>query len=89
MHTRTTPSPSRIVSMAVNVGILALAFLFLTQRPAHAYLDPGTGSMVFQVLAGAALASLFAVKMFWLRIRTFVAATVLRRRPDADAVDPD
>jgi len=44
-----------------------------------AYLDPGTGSILFQALVGAALASLFTLKIFWSRVKNFVASTVLRR----------
>jgi hypothetical protein len=72
-------------SHAASVILAGLSFLFLTQREVYAYLDAGTGSMVFQILAGAVFASLFFIKMFWLRIKTFVASTVMRRRPeDAD-----
>jgi hypothetical protein len=44
-----------------------------------AYLDPGTGSILFQALLGAALASLFTLKVFWSRVKNFVTSTVLRR----------
>lgn len=36
---------------------------------AHAYLDPGTGSYLLQLLIGSALGGLYAVKLFWGRIR--------------------
>jgi hypothetical protein len=72
---------TRSVSFAANGALLAVSFLVFTQGEAYAYLDPGTGSVLFQVLAGAVLASLFAVKMFWYRIKLFVTATVLRRKP--------
>jgi hypothetical protein len=78
----------RLVSFAANSALLAVSFLVFTQGEAHAYLDPGTGSVLFQVLAGAVLASLFAVKMFWYRIKVFVTATIQRRKaehPDGDA----
>lgn len=73
---------TRSMSVATNVVVLAVSFLVFTQGEAHAYLDPGTGSMLFQVLVGALLASLFAVKMFWYRIKVFVTATVLRRKSE-------
>jgi len=40
--------------------------------PAYAYLDPGTGSFVIQILIGAVLSTFFAVKMFWKKITAFV-----------------
>lgn len=36
--------------------------------PAQAYLDPGTGSIVFQVAMGGLLAALAAAKLYWKRI---------------------
>ena len=37
-----------------------------------AYLDPGTGSIIIQVVIGVAVGGLFALKVFWNRIVTFV-----------------
>lgn len=33
-----------------------------------AYIDPGTGSFIIQVVVAVVAASLFGVKMFWRRI---------------------
>lgn len=38
---------------------------------AHAYIDPGSGSFIFQVLIGGLLAGGVAVKAFWRRIANF------------------
>jgi hypothetical protein len=37
-------------------------------RPAYAYLDPGTGSMLLSAVIGVAAAVGLAVKMFWYRL---------------------
>ncbi len=37
------------------------------------YLDPGTGSLMLQILIGSAMAGLFAIKMFWRQLTGFVA----------------
>ena len=37
---------------------------------AEAYLDPSTGSMVLQVVAGGIIAGLAAMKLYWSRIRS-------------------
>ena len=34
---------------------IVLLLLVITERPAEAYIDPGTASYVFQVIAGAVL----------------------------------
>lgn len=36
--------------------------------PANAYVDPGTGSFIFQVIIGGVLAVAVSVKVFWRRI---------------------
>jgi hypothetical protein len=38
---------------------------------ASAYIDPGSGSFIFQVLIGGLLAGAVAVKHFWRRIVSF------------------
>lgn len=40
---------------------------------AHAYLDPGTGSMLLQVLLGGLAGSGVLAKLYWHRIREFFA----------------
>ncbi len=53
--------------------VLTLFALSLFPSVAFAYLDPGTGSYLFQILVGTFLGGLFAIKMFWRNIRTFIA----------------
>jgi hypothetical protein len=36
-----------------------------------AYLDPGTGSIILQVLIAGLCGGLFAIKLFWRQIKTF------------------
>ena len=56
--------------------LLVLCFLMLLlylafPLPAYAYLDPGTGSYVFQLLIAGLAGSLFLVKLYWKRIAAF------------------
>jgi hypothetical protein len=47
-----------------------LALLLLSTAPsAWAYLDPGTGSMLLQVILGGIAAVGVALKLFWHKIR--------------------
>lgn len=52
--------------------LLCLAFCFVSVPAANAYVDPGTGSFVFQAIVGGILAVGLAIKMFWRRILAFV-----------------
>ena len=45
--------------------------LALLSRPAHAYLDPGSGSMMVQLLLGAVAGALVTAKLYWLKIKQF------------------
>ena len=50
---------------------LTLLMFFMVLPVAGAYLDPGTGSLIFQVAVGAVMAVSLAVKVFWRRIVSF------------------
>ncbi|MBL1147353.1 MAG: hypothetical protein HND56_09445 [Pseudomonadota bacterium] len=49
----------------------SILILLSTTGPAHAYLDPGTGSLILQALIAGVAAALAAVKIFWLKITIF------------------
>ena len=51
-----------------RILLLALAALLLATSPAHAYLDPGTGSMLLSAIIGVAAAVGLALKLFWYRL---------------------
>jgi hypothetical protein len=38
----------------------------------HAYIDPGTGSIVLQAVIGALVGGFVAIGLFWNRIKAFV-----------------
>lgn len=47
------------------------ALLIISQLPAHAYLDPGTGSLVLQVILATCAGIAYWVKAQWQSIKTF------------------
>lgn len=51
--------------------LLAVAVLFPPR--AHAYLDPGTGSYVIQVLAAVFFGGFFVIKTWWSQIKNFLS----------------
>lgn len=53
-----------------NAFILVVLLLFVSARHAHAYIDPGTGSYVIQLIIAALAGAAFAVKVYWGKIRT-------------------
>jgi len=66
--------------MKSSVIIVALLLFVTSVRPAHAYLDPGTGSYILQILAAGVLGGLFAVKTFWRQITTFLMGIFSRKK---------
>jgi hypothetical protein len=61
----------RFVSETSSCALLAvLASLFLV-REAHAYLDPGAGSYILQILIAGLFGALFMLKVFWGRVVGF------------------
>lgn len=62
-------------STAVLAVVLAFAF---NPRHAAAYLDPGTGSIVYQAMLGTTLAATAAIRIYWRGVRELVSR--LRRR---------
>ncbi len=52
--------------------LVVLCFWLLVIPAAEAYVDPGTGSYVFQVVIGVFLGAAVAVKVFWRRIWGFI-----------------
>ena len=56
---------------AVNILIVILCY----SAPSHAYLDPGTGSLMLQLLLGGIAGLVVAGKLFWTRILAFFGLT--------------
>jgi len=58
-----------------NIKVLTFLFFlfyFMYPQEAYAYLDPGTGSYFFQILIGILLGTLFAVRLYWGKIKIFL-----------------
>jgi len=51
--------------------IAVYVLLFASIHDAHAYLDPGTGSYVLQIVIAGIVSALFTIKMFWRRVVDF------------------
>ncbi len=62
-----------------------LYFSLITVPNANAYIDPASGSFLFQVTIGALLGAGLAIKMFWRRISGFLTGRTRRERAQAEA----
>ncbi len=52
-------------------GLVLLLGAISFASPAHAYLDPGTGSMLVQMLLGGLAGVLVIGKLYWHRVKAF------------------
>jgi len=61
----------RFLSEITSFALLAVLASLVLVREAHAYLDPGTGSYILQILIAGLFGALFMLKVFWGRIVGF------------------
>jgi hypothetical protein len=54
------------------LGVLTLSVWLGSVSEAQAYLDPGTGSMILQMIIGGVLAISYTVKIYWRKIKAFL-----------------
>ena len=57
-----------------------LLLFFLTAKSAHAYLDPGSGSFIIQIVIGAFLGGLVTAKIYYRKIKSTVLKILRKRR---------
>jgi hypothetical protein len=61
--------------------VINFIYLFLTVSSAHAYLDPGTGSIILQGLIAALAAGAVFVKIYWYKLLTLLG---IKKKSDID-----
>jgi len=63
-------------------SVVILLILVISPTPAYAYLDPGTGSLIVQMIIAGVATSLFVIRTKWAQIKAMFVGRV------ADADDP-
>ena len=56
----------------IKAHVVFVLFYLIFPLEAYAYLDPGTGSYIFQLIIAAFVGGLFAAKLFWNKIKIFL-----------------
>jgi hypothetical protein len=51
--------------------VIAILVTIVFAQNSFSYIDPGTGSYIFQMLIAGLLGALFALKIFWGRLKLF------------------
>ena len=60
------------IRYAAELFLWVAAFCAFYVRPAYAYLDPGSGSLLLQFLLASLVGALFLIRKFWRLILTFL-----------------
>jgi len=67
--------------------VVGLVLYVVFPSKVRAYLDPGTGSYVWQMLLAALVGGLFALKMYWQRIKAALANLFSKDEEDEQVRD--
>jgi hypothetical protein len=51
--------------------VFVLLFSGIFDQGAEAYLDPGTGSYIFQIMIAIGVGAMYAAKVYWAKITRF------------------
>lgn len=71
----------RFMGLAAGAATAALGLAIGLKQP-PAYLDPGSGSYLLQLLIAGLLGGAFLIRLFWGRIRAFFIRLFSRRTGD-------
>ena len=71
-----------------SFGLLTLGALLISAGDAHAYLDPGTGSMLLQGLIGGIAVASVAIGGYWGKVKAFFSSTPKDREAKGRPADP-
>ena len=57
----------------INIILITSTLLLTddTNKVSYAYLDPGTGSYIFQIIIATIIGGIFGIKLFWQKIILF------------------
>ena len=64
---------------SISIGSIIIVSLMIND--AYAYIDAGTGSMIFQMLIGVLVGVGIAIKVFWEKIKFSVSSRFARNEP--------
>lgn len=68
-----------------RLAIYSTLCLLLTTGTSHAYLDPGTGSILLQGLIAGVAGGIVMMKLYWAKVKTFISYN----RKKGDEIDKE
>ena len=76
------------IRFMLHVSACAICTILVTSGAASAYIDPGTGSYILQIVIAGLVGAAFTLKLFWKRIQLFFSKSSSKkeeRREDEPA----
>jgi hypothetical protein len=68
-----------------DLVVLVASLFFIGSSDASAYIDPGAGSYLFQLIIAGGLAGLYTVRKYWSTLRTSLLSKFRRGSHDASS----
>jgi hypothetical protein len=68
---------------------LAICAILATSGSVYAYIDPGTGSYILQIVIAGLVGAAFTLKIFWKRILIFFSRGASKKGAKEDPSDDD
>lgn len=65
------------------ITILSILYILLLPKNVYAYIDPGSGSYIFQLIIATLLGMGFAIKIYWRKIFAFFARFFAQKKQDS------
>jgi hypothetical protein len=69
----------RVIAILLAFACVNLIFV----ETVYAYVDPGTGSYILQLILASVFGGLFAIKLFWKRLKGFCTDLFHKRKRHA------
>ncbi len=66
--------PTRILFFIALLVVLGTA-------PAYAYLDPGSGSILFQIIIGGVVTFFYTLKVYWKQVKNLFSQKFPSKKP--------
>lgn len=68
----------RKIKLTNKIYFTAVLMLVFSQQ-AHAYIDPGTGSMVVQIFIATFAGAIYAIKLQWNNLKNFFKGLFIKK----------
>jgi hypothetical protein len=72
------------LNVIFGTSLFLFGIYFLSALNAFAYIDPGSGSYVLQILIASILGILTLMKIYWSKLKTFFIS-LLAKKPDNES----